>query len=124
MQDIEIEEPVDEQRIFVVGPDPIATTLAVQMNQTLEAECYVCTKPYRQLMGQYNVTAVLAPGWETTEYRVTPLQDVMLDKGVMGAGELPDPSVNGQTMLSFFNEQQITYRFIDEHGANADPHGV
>ena len=124
MQDIDTAEAVDEQRIFVVGPDPLATNLALFLNTTVEAECYVCTKTYRQLMGQYKVTAVLAPGWEKTEYRVTPLQDVMLDKGVMGAGELPDPSVNGQTMLSFFNEQQITYRFIDEHGADADPHGV
>ena len=113
MQDIDTAEAVDEQRIFVVGPDPLATNLALFLKTTVEAECYVCTKPYRQLMGQYKVTAVLAPGWEKTEYRVTPLQDVMLDKGVMGAGELPDPSVNGQTMLSFFNEQQITYRFID-----------
>ena len=124
MQDIDTAEAVDEQRIFVVGPDPLATNLALFLKTTVEAECYVCTKPYRQLMGQYKVTAVLAPGWEKTEYRVTPLQDVMLDQGVMGAGELPDPSVNGQTMLSFFNEQQITYRFIDEHGADADPHGV
>ena len=122
MQDIDTAEAVDEQRIFVVGPDPLATNLALFLKTTVEAECYVCTKPYRQLMGQYKVTAVLAPGWEKTEYRVTPLQDVMLDKGVMGAGELPDPSVNGQTMLSFFNEQQITYRFIDEHGAAAVAH--
>ena len=124
MQDIDTAEAVDEQRIFVVGPDPLATNLALFLKTTVEAECYVCTKPYRQLMGQYNVKAVLAPGWEKTEYRVTPLQDVMLDKGVMGAGELPDPSVNGQTMLSFFNEQQISYRFIGEHGADAEPHGV
>ena len=124
MQDTDTVEPVDEQRIFVVGHDPLATNLALFLRTTVEAECYVCTKPYRQLMGQYNVRAVLAPGWETTEYRVTPLQDVMLDKGVIGAGDLPDPSVNGQTMLSFFNEQQISYRFIDEHGGDAEPHGV
>ena len=123
MQDIEIEEPVDEQRIFVVGPDPLATDLAVQMTRTLEAEGYVCTKPYRQLMGQYGVTAALAPGWEKTEYRVTPLQDVMLEKGMMQPIELPDPQANSETMLSFFREQQINVRYIDEHGVDSVPHG-
>ena len=29
MQDIDTAEAVDEQRIFVVGPDPLATNLAL-----------------------------------------------------------------------------------------------
>ncbi len=124
MQDMEINEPVDETRLFVVGPDPLATEIAVRMKLSVEAEVYVCTKPYRQLRGQDGSTVALLPGWEKTEYKVTPLQDVMLEKGVIDGSELSDPAVNGQTMISFFKEHRMNICYLDEHGDYCDPHGT